>query len=127
MFVKRKRTAAPSPAELRAHQRVSMEAEVSIDSEHNFYYGLSENVSEGGLFVSTFQPAPLGSEIEVSFTVPGRDKPLQVRGRVQWVREYSDRNREVPPGVGIQFVEPTEEVLSAVRWFIRKREPAFYE
>ena len=61
------------------------------------------------------------------FTLPGREEPLRVRGRVQWVREYSDRNNEVPPGVGIQFVEPTEEVLAAVRSFIGKREPGFYE
>ena len=126
MFVKRKKL-APSPADLRAYQRVSLEAEVTIDSEHNFYYGLSENISEGGLFVSTFQPAPLGSELEITFTLPGREEPMRVRGRVQWVREYSERNREVPPGVGLQFVDVNEEILGVVRRFIRKREPAFYE
>ena len=127
MFVKRRKPAGPSPADLRTHQRVTLEAEVTIDSDHNFYYGLSENISEGGLFVSTFQPAPLGAELEITFTLPGGKEPMRVRGRVQWVREYSERNNEVPPGVGLQFVDVDEDILGAVRQFIRDREPAFYE
>jgi uncharacterized protein (TIGR02266 family) len=126
MFVKRRKL-APNPAHQRDHQRVALEAEVTIDSDHNFYYGLSENISEGGLFVSTFQPAPLGAELELTFTLPGRDDSLKVRGRVQWVREFSALNSDVPPGVGLQFVDPNDELMSAVRSFIRQREPAFYE
>jgi uncharacterized protein (TIGR02266 family) len=126
MFVKRKQSGARA-SEQRHHTRVAVEAEVTIDSEHNFYYGLSENLSEGGLFVSTYQPEELGRELELTFTLPGTPDPLRVRARVQWVREYSPQNCEVPSGIGLQFIDPPQSLINAVRTFIQKREPGFYE
>ncbi|MDW8281570.1 MAG: PilZ domain-containing protein [Myxococcales bacterium] len=124
--IRRKRT-APAPVERRACQRVALVAEVTIDSEHNLYWGLSENVSEAGLFVSTFRPEPIGTEVDLSFTLPTHEGPLSVRARVQWVREPCLFHADLAPGMGLQFIDPSDEVLQAVRAFVRCREPAFYE
>ncbi len=127
MFVKRHKKNLPNPADQRTSKRVEMAAEVTIDGEHNFYYGLSENISEGGLFVNTYQLLELGSELELLFTLPGHHTPLSVRAKVQWVREHSFLNKELPPGLGLQFVDPSAELLELVRRFIVQREPTFYE
>lgn len=127
MILIRRKRAAPVPLERRACQRVALAAEVTIDSEHNFYCGLSQNISETGLFISTFRPEPIGTEVDLSFTLPTHDGPLSVRGRVQWVREHSPLNADLAPGMGLQFVDPSDEVLQAVRAFVQCREPAFYE
>ncbi len=127
MFVKRRKKEQACPADNRTSQRVEMAAEVTIDSDHNFYYGLSENISEGGLFVNTYQTIELGSELELLFTLPGHQGPLKVRARVQWVREHSPLNQELPAGMGLQFINPAPELLELVRGFIVQREPAFYE
>jgi len=43
-----------SPAEnRRVHARYALDLEVSMSSEHNFYAGLAENISAGGIFVAT--------------------------------------------------------------------------
>lgn len=128
MFVKRKKSEKTRLAEeQRTHLRIGLDAEVTVDSETNFYYGLSENISEGGLFISTFRTEELGSELDLTITLPGQSRPLQIRGRVQWLREHSPRNSEAPPGFGLRFLNPTPELLTQVRQFIQQREPTFYE
>jgi uncharacterized protein (TIGR02266 family) len=126
MRIKRKR-AAQGTVNQRVHQRVSCEAEVTFDSEHNFYLGLSENISEGGIFVATFQPAEIGAVLELTLRLPGAPSPFQVRAQVQWVREHTPENRAQPPGIGLKFIEPPPDLIAAVRTFIARREPAFYE
>ena len=37
----------------RRHLRYAVELDVSMSSEHNFYAGFAENLSEGGVFVAT--------------------------------------------------------------------------
>jgi len=42
----------PAAEARRAHVRHDVELEVSLESESNFYMGLTENLSEGGLFIA---------------------------------------------------------------------------
>ena len=36
----------------RAHRRLALELEVTLQSDSNFYIGLTENLSDGGIFVA---------------------------------------------------------------------------
>src|ERR1700733_903690 len=54
----------------REHERFSVELEVSLGSEHNFYAGLAENLSAGGVFIATHQLKPVGSTIELTINLP---------------------------------------------------------
>lgn len=110
----------------RRFTRCDVELEVNLDSDSNFYMGLTENISEGGLFVATHRYKPLGTLVTLSFRVPNRPEPITLRGEVRWLRPANGRN-EVHPGMGIQFVDVGPEELAAIRTFIRKREPLFYE
>lgn len=127
MFVRKRKIAPRTREEQRNFRRVTLEADVTVEGEHNFYHGISENISEGGLFISTYELFPLGAELDLCFTLPTHPVPLRIRGRVQWVREYSILNRELPPGLGLQFIDPGPELLSAVREFVACREPTLYE
>ena len=55
----------------RIHPRVEIHVEVTMESDHNFYTGLSSNVSEGGLFVATHAAPPLGTRLLVRFMLDG--------------------------------------------------------
>src|SRR5690242_18025634 len=48
----------------RTYERFPIEVSVDLVSEHNFFAGLSLNVSEGGLFVATHLVRPVGSRLE---------------------------------------------------------------
>ena len=57
-------------ASRREHVRIPVEVEVTLSSEHNFFVGWSENISEGGLFIATHQLEPLGTKLELTLVVP---------------------------------------------------------
>jgi uncharacterized protein (TIGR02266 family) len=106
--------------------RFPLQVEVTYASEHNFYTGLTSNLSSGGLFVSTHQPAALGDVVEVTFTLPGL-APCTARCEVRWVRVFDPDNLDAPPGLGLRFLELDAHVWSSIGLFIRHREPLFFD
>lgn len=115
----------PRPQGRREQGRVRMQAAITISSESNFFTGFSTNISEGGLFIATASLLPLGSPIEVQFTLPG-SRPIQVQGVVRWRREVNDNTPEIFPGIGIQFNDLSPEAEGAIRQFVQSREPLFF-
>ena len=108
----------------RAAPRTELRVEVLLETDVNFYYGMTHNLAEGGLFVCTYELFPIGAELTVHLTLPPDTTPLSLRGRVQWVREYSERNHELPPGIGLQLLDPPP---AALRDLLAQREPTLYE
>lgn len=114
-------------AERRVHQRVPYEVLVTLTSADNFWTGFTQDISAGGLFIATADPAPVGTEIEVQLTLgPGfRDVPL--RGVVRWAR-VATGDPTIPPGVGVEFVGLQPAQLEAIRGFMRARgDTLFFE
>lgn len=109
----------------RRSARVALEADVGFQSESNFYTGFSEDLSDGGVFLATFNLLKLHSPVTVTFTLP--DGHLIVaQGRVAWVREYNESTPDLSPGMGVQFEDLSEADLRSIRSFLRKRAPMFY-
>jgi uncharacterized protein (TIGR02266 family) len=110
----------------RVHARAPMEVEVTVESDHNFFNGFSENVSEGGLFIATHVPRAVGQAVEVLFTLPGAPRPIRVDCVVCWVRPYSEGSG-LPAGMGLRFVDLSPEDAQLVAGFVRAREPIFWD
>ena len=55
----------------RVAERFDLEVKVDLESDHNFYTGLTQNISAGGLFIATHQLRRIGDYIKVSFSLPG--------------------------------------------------------
>lgn len=117
--------AATRPQGRRVQARVRMQAAVNLHSDTNFFTGFSTNISEGGLFVATVQSAAIGTEIDLSFSLPSGES-ISVRGVVRWVREVNDKTPEIFPGVGIQFVDLDPTAASTLQRFVQSREPMFF-
>jgi uncharacterized protein (TIGR02266 family) len=118
---------APDSARARRRfERLGAELEVSLLSDSNFYVGLTENLSEGGLFVATYVARPLGSHVEIGVRLPGRPDPLTLRGTVRWVRDYSPTS-DGYPGMGIQFDALSESDHADIAAFLVTREALFFE
>ncbi len=113
----------PGKEHLRAHQRIELGVEVSISSENNFYAGITDNISEGGVFVATYTPPPKGSEIELNLSLPG-SPPFLVKGIVRWIRDVDEANvgDGTPAGCGVQFTDPSPAAMQAITKFVSSRD-----
>lgn len=130
----------PVPAgDQRLHPRYELRLAITMKGENNFYTGLSENISEGGVFIATHHLLPLGTPVLLAFTLPTSGTLLSIYGTVQWVRgpdatatswNVFGGGRELPgvmPGIGVQFHGVDPESLRAIREFMRQRTPVFYD
>lgn len=100
--------------------------EVDESSDSNFYWGLTNDISEGGLFVATVALMDPGSEITLAFTLPDGGDPIEVTGIVRWVRDF-DGGRDAPPGYGVQFNDLPAAARDRISAFVRRRDPVFYD
>ena len=117
--------AAVAAAAKRQSPRVRMQAQVDFESDDNFFNGFSANISDGGVFVATVNVLPLGTSVDIGFTLPTGER-IECKGVVRWVREIDDKQPDVFPGMGVQFVDLEERSAHAIESFIQQREPMFY-
>ena len=113
--------------EQRRGRRFPIKVEVNYVSEHNFYTGFLENLSSGGLFVATHEPASIGERIELNFSVPGLQAGCTAMCEVRWTRDYNALSPDTIPGMGLRFVDLDGPARAAVELFIRHREPIFFD
>ncbi|MBK8479865.1 MAG: PilZ domain-containing protein [Proteobacteria bacterium] len=115
------------PADRRSCPRAPIEAEISLTSEHNLYAGIANDISEGGVFVATYQPLPVGTAvaIELSFESIGGPRVL-VNGEVRWHRGDGVTSRAAP-GMGLRFLDLQDDFRAWIADFVRQREPEFFE
>ena len=110
-------------SDTRNANRHTIEMEVGIASESNFYLGFTENLSAGGMFVATYVLRPIGSKVEVALELPTGES-FRVHGVVRWLREGTTDGW---PGMGVQFETLTETDEQYIRKFLSLREPMFYD
>lgn len=117
--------AGESQPPARVQHRVPMQAVIDFHSDDNFYSGFSSNLSDGGIFVATVNLKRIGTEVDLSFTLPTGER-IEAHGVVRWVREVNDRMPEVFPGMGVQFTRIDDSAHQAIHRFLEQREPLFY-
>jgi type IV pilus assembly protein PilZ len=84
-------------ADARAHPRAPIELKVRYQRMNAFLADYTRDISKGGIFIKTSEPLEVGTEFEFEVSLPKREEPIRLRGRVQWVP--SDGS-----GMGIQFL-----------------------
>lgn len=106
--------------------RVELEIEIGIDDYANFYVGSSENISAGGLFVSSLRQLAVGSSVALTFVLPD-GVPLFVEGIVRWSRAPRALGAsETTPGMGIQFARLGVAEQERIEAFIEGRPSGHY-
>ena len=111
--------------EQRRAPRVPLQVEVTLESEHNFFAGVANNVSEGGIFVASAHPPPVGSEVGFELVLGG--ERFLVMGVVCWVRDERAASSGAPAGCGVRWVHLEDGALDAIQHFIEVRQTDFYE
>jgi uncharacterized protein (TIGR02266 family) len=113
-------------ASRREHLRIPMAVGVSLSSDHNFYVGWSENISEGGLFVVTHELLPVGTRVEVTLEVAGQLEPTTLTCQVCWHRKTDELTSDCEPGMGLSFLDLAPETEEKIQTFVSVRREAMF-
>lgn len=111
----------------RRQTRRPMDAQVTWEGDCNFFTGLTENISAGGLFIATRDLLTIGTMVPLSFTLPDFDRTIQVECEVRWLRLEEVGNPDCVPGMGLRFMDMNEEDAAFVAHFAQRRETIFYD
>jgi uncharacterized protein (TIGR02266 family) len=117
----------PQSDERRQQPRFAVAVQVTMESEHNFYTGLTQDLSGGGLFVATHNIRPVGERVHLRFTLPTSRDPIEALTEVRWVRPMAVPGGGGEAGMGLQFLELPPPAKEAVKAFLQKRESLFYD
>lgn len=107
--------------------RTSVRVAIDVYSEHNFWSGVTMDVSEGGVFIATQRLVKAGTMLIVDMVLPGDEEPIIALAEVRWWREYTGE-ADAPPGLGLAFVHVAENSLARIRSFVERiRTPLLFE
>lgn len=109
----------------REHSRFTVDLDVTVGSDHNFYAGFAENLSAGGVFIATHKLKPAGSTIELSVNLP-EGVTIKAVGQVRWIRVFNEHS-DTPPGMGVRFLEIDDSSVAAISEFLSRRDPLFFD
>src|SRR5215831_14371606 len=104
-------------AERRVRKRFRFEVAITFGSQSHFFQGMTQNLSEGGVFIATTELKPIGTELDLTIELPPPFPSVWTRGEVRWIGE-TGHAADAPLGMGVQFRMISEESLGTVRQFL---------
>jgi uncharacterized protein (TIGR02266 family) len=106
-------------AERRRSIRTDLIVRVDYATIDEMFSEFTRDINEGGLFIETEKPRPVGTEVTMHFNLPGSDEMLVTVGRV--VR-HAAGDGDALAGMGIEFDELSaddrkkiDEIIRALR------------
>jgi uncharacterized protein (TIGR02266 family) len=89
----------------RIGERVSGKINISFKQASDFFKAYIANLGEGGLFIHTTKNLPVGSLLDLEFSLPDSNQAITTKGKVMWIRPQDMSTEKMPPGMGIQFID----------------------
>jgi uncharacterized protein (TIGR02266 family) len=81
----------------------------------------SYNMGTLGVFIETPAILPVGTPLVLEFSLPDSDRFISCNARVAWTNEPDALKKpSFPPGMGVQFIDPTPEDLHAMTEFLKE-------
>ena len=84
----------------RKHPRKSCSVPLKYASSNQDFQGILKNISQGGLFIKSDHPIPIGRKLKLSIPSKKKAKLVKLDGKVVW----SDEN-----GFGVEFESKSEK------------------
>ena len=100
-------TSPVAAADRRRSSRFDKVFPVYLTGEHGICRGIARNISDGGMFIETRDPHPLGARLTISFSdeSSGVEIAAVAEVRYQCVIEYGGREgRNALRGMGVRFL-----------------------
>src|SRR5512142_2119092 len=107
----------PAQDNKRVAARLHHELPVAYRSVGSFLSDWATNISQGGLFINTRKPLPVGTDVTIVIQLPGAAFPFQLGGRVTRVTEY-DNHANMVPGMGVEFTDVNDAQMREIGAFV---------
>lgn len=79
------------------------------------------NLSTGGVFLETLNLMAENTPLAAEFVLPNSNITISCKARVAWINHPDMiKNKNLPVGMGIQFLDLSEEGMDAIRSYIRE-------
>jgi uncharacterized protein (TIGR02266 family) len=99
--------------------RLHHEIPVAYRSVGSFLTDWATNISQGGLFINTRNPLPVGTEVRILIQLPGEPGAAAIEGKVTRVSEY-DNHHNMVPGMGVEFTALGPERRAELERFVQR-------
>ncbi len=103
--------------ERRQDERGAIELKVEYGRLNAFFADYARNISNGGTFIGTEKPLPIGTEFVFKLFIPTLDMPLELRGEVKWITTVESGEE---PGMGIRFLYDNTRQREAMERIVEK-------
>lgn len=101
----------------RRSPRLHHELLVAYRSVDGFITDWATNISQGGIFINTRTPHPVGSMVKLIISLPDAAFPFDLTGRVTRVNDFDNPSNQVP-GMAIEFVDVDEDKQVRIERFV---------
>jgi c-di-GMP-binding flagellar brake protein YcgR len=95
--------------------KLNINIEYDISEYQKWVEAQSRNLSENGICIITGKELAVGSVVQLKFTLPDTDVPLQVTGKVIWNEFSLDEDYYIQ---GLEFTGLSPDNLELVRKYI---------
>jgi hypothetical protein len=111
-----------SSADSRHNLRIALLIKkVKLEDNRRVFFGYATNISCSGFFISSVNPAPLGSRFTVEISLP---EPLKrticCKCETIWRRTFSLTSTD-EPGMGLRFIDLDENTQDKIDEWIQQR------
>ena len=101
--------------ERRHGARVPVQIWVEEKTDRELYFQRSANLSTGGIYLENTIPHPVGTRVNLRFTLPGEADKLEVRAEVAAAIAGEEEF-----GMGLKFVDVDGAVLERIQKYIAR-------
>ena len=107
-----------TPEERREHPRATLKWPVSLPVGDPEMQGVTKDISVGGAYVCCAKPLDLNEEFQMNIKAP--DKSLNVKAQVVWTNVSQVDDEINPRGMGIRFLDISNEDRLFIHWAVRE-------
>ena len=108
----------------RQHQRAKVSWPVTIQTEEGSIERATCNISPDGAFISGLSRLELHEVVDMTFSGP--DHPITVKAKVVWTSSQVPPKEDMPRGVGVQFINISDEDREIISSFVAGLDFAMY-
>lgn len=112
--------AATGSRDDRVDHRIPIQMLVDYRSGGNYLFDFCRDMGTGGVFIETTKPLPVGSDLELTFTIPDSKETLSTTGRVIWAQPPVADRKDISVGMGVQFANFSEHHRRTLDQFIQR-------